>query len=95
MQLASCVLSIDPPSARLLTRPTPGGLQLVLHTREFARLAVIHFPSYALRHKAMAYVSAFAWCLKARVRLGDRPEVYVSELLGCVHAPQHPAPLVG
>jgi predicted membrane chloride channel (bestrophin family) len=56
--------------------------QLVLHTREFARLAVIHFPSYALRHKAMAYVSAFAWCLKARVRLGDRPEVYVSELLG-------------
>ena len=40
--------------------------QLVLHTREFARLAVTHFPSYALRKRAMAYVSAFAWCLKVK-----------------------------
>lgn len=38
--------------------------QLVLHTREFARLAVVHFPSMALRQRAMAYVSAFGWCLK-------------------------------
>lgn len=40
--------------------------QLVLYTREFARLAVIHFPSYALRQRAMAYASVFAWCLKVR-----------------------------
>jgi len=40
--------------------------QLVLHTREFARLAVVHFPSMALRQRAMAYVSAFGWCLKVR-----------------------------
>jgi predicted membrane chloride channel (bestrophin family) len=46
--------------ARLLTG------SLVLHTREFARLAVIHFPSMALRQRALAYISAFGWCLKVR-----------------------------
>jgi len=56
--------------------------QLVLHTREFARLAVVHFPTYALRKRSMAYVSAFAWLLKARVRSHDNPQGPVTELLG-------------
>jgi len=56
--------------------------QLVLHSREFVRLAVIHLPTYAIRKRAIAYVSAFAWLLKARVRAHDNPQVPVAELLG-------------
>ncbi|KAK3246910.1 hypothetical protein CYMTET_43572, partial [Cymbomonas tetramitiformis] len=38
--------------------------QLVLHTREFSRLAVLHFPLQSQRKRALAYIIAFTWCLK-------------------------------
>lgn len=56
--------------------------QLVLHTREFSRLAVLHFPLRSQRKRALAYIIAFAWCLKARVRMNDNPARRVVKVLG-------------
>eukprot|EP00976_Prorocentrum_cordatum_P005504 110177-Prorocentrum_minimum.AAC.2 len=56
---------------RFMEARTQLGL-MVLHCREFARIAVVHMPTHALRKRALAYIAAFSWLLKVQGVLQTR-----------------------